>query len=451
MFARMPMLQAMGMGLGLGLMAQACSSSESMVGDSGYHPTFDAGVADGGGHDGGGVDSGFDAGQPADTLIRRLSVGISNAQGNGDSDYPSISSDGRISVFRSMATNLVAGDTNGAADVFVHDADMGTTRRVSVGPSGVQGNDYSGQAFVSGNGRFVSFTTGASNLVPPFDTGGIFNVIVRDLEASVNHYASVGYAGVPANSESGSSLVYQKSPVSYDGRFVAFPSDATNIVNPDPINLSDIYVRDLTSTAATQRVSIVPTDTAETLNYEVSMSSDGRYVSFTSFSGAEYRVYVRDRSAGTTELVSANSSASPIEGGNSSISADGRYVAFHSGSQIYLRDRTAGTTTLIAEGGFPSISGNGRFIAFSSNSPSLVSGDTNSSMDVFVYDRSTGSIRRASVGEGGIQANGSSDAPFISGDGRYVVFHSGASNLVTGDTNGRVDVFRVSVERLFNP
>jgi uncharacterized repeat protein (TIGR01451 family) len=146
-----------------------------------------------------------------------------------------------------------------------------------------------------------------------------------------------------------------------------------------------------------------------------------------------------------------------------SISADGRYVAFHSDSgelvtgdtndrdDVFLHDRQTSQTTRIsvtssgeqvdAESRQPSISSDGRYIAFHSDGAPLVSGDTNSSFDIFVHDRQTGQVQRVSVASGGAQANSYSYNPSISNDGRYVAFESQATNLVTGDTNGAYDIF----------
>ena len=175
--------------------------------------------------------------------------------------------------------------------------------------------------------------------------------------------------------------------------------------------------------------------------------------------------------AGVTKRVSVSSKGAQgdDDSGNSgvAISADGRFVAFDSYAttlvpgdsngvpDIFVRDRVRGTTERVslgphgvqAEGGKgegsygPSISGNGRFVAFSSYATNLVAGDTNGFEDVFVRDRESGTTERVSVGPHGVQANGSSDFPSISANGRFVAFESHAANLVPGDTNGAFDVF----------
>ncbi|NLF49567.1 MAG: hypothetical protein GX577_00375, partial [Leptolinea sp.] len=146
-----------------------------------------------------------------------------------------------------------------------------------------------------------------------------------------------------------------------------------------------------------------------------------------------------------------------------SISADGRYVAFHSPAMnlvtgdmngftdVFVHDRTTGATTLLSvasdgtqgtgESMYPSISADGRYVAFHSDASSLVTGDTNSRHDIFVHDRITGITTRVSVASDGTQGNNYSSDLSISADGRYVVFQSAASNLVSGDTNSADDVF----------
>ena len=95
----------------------------------------------------------------------------------------------------------------------------------------------------------------------------------------------------------------------------------------------------------------------------------------------------------------------------------------------------------IAGSNQPAISANGRYVAFVSFASNLVTGDTNATSDIFVYDRQTGATERVSVGAGGTQSNGASNQPDISADGRYVAFESDASNLIGADTNGETDIF----------
>jgi Tol biopolymer transport system component len=334
---------------------------------------------------------------------------------NAQSDYPVISADGRFVAFSSFATDLVPGDDNLSEDVFVHDrlnGPNGTTTRVSVATGGEQGNSDSNTPSISADGRFVAFQSGATNLVPG-DNNLVWDVFVHDRLTGTTTRVSVAPGGGQANSWSG------EPSINGDGRFVAFSSGATNLVPVDG--------------------SCPP--------------------------GHGAQVYVHDRVSGTNTLVSQNILGCPGTGpvsSNPSINADGRYVAFQSDSinlpgangftQIFVRNLQLGTTTLVSKSTLgasglnfsnnSSISADGRFVAFQSIATNLVPGDTNSIDDVFVHDCLTGTTTRVSVASvGGGQGDNFSLTPRISGDGRFVAFQSGATNLVPSDSNGTFDVF----------
>jgi Tol biopolymer transport system component len=171
----------------------------------------------------------------------RISVGSAGQQANGASYEPAVSADGRYIVFDSFASNLVAGDTNGAGDVFVRDLAAGTTTRVSVGSAGQQGNDYSLGSAVSASGRYVAFTSRASNLVVG-DTNSKLDVFVRDLAAGTTTRISLSSAGKQASKNSGGAAV------SATGRYIVFASNAPNLVTGDTNGVRDIYMRDLPET-----------------------------------------------------------------------------------------------------------------------------------------------------------------------------------------------------------
>jgi Tol biopolymer transport system component len=164
-----------------------------------------------------------------------VSVASDGTQGNGDSVSPSISADGRYVAFMSYAYNLVPGDTNGKADVFVHDRLTGQTTRVSVASDGTQGNDGSGGASISANGRYVAFVSGASNLVPG-DTNGKADVFVHDRLTGQTTRVSVASDGTEGNSDS----IYPS--ISADGRYVAFQSWASNLIPRDTNGAWDVFV-----------------------------------------------------------------------------------------------------------------------------------------------------------------------------------------------------------------
>jgi Tol biopolymer transport system component len=426
----------------------------------------------------------LDPGQGTDIFVHdrqtgqttRVSVDSAGAQANNESAYPRFSADGRYVAFLSWASNLVAGDTNGYADVFVHDRLSGTTARANVDSAGAQGNLEGGNnpPSISADGRYVAFASDASNLVAG-DTNGMIDpyagedVFVIARPGTGTSRVSVDSGGLQGNNDS------FNASISADGRFVAFNSGANNLVPVDTNTNGDVFVRDR-FTGTTTRVSVDNGGLQVNAgSYNASISADGRFVAFRSDAanllpsgscppGAGPQVYVRDRDLGTTTLVSQNNLGCPGTGPMSdypSISADGRYVAFQSDSinlpgangfiQIFVRDLQSGTASLVSKStlGAPglnlsfksSISADGRFVAFYSSANNLVPVDTNGRADVFVHDRLTGTTTLVSVDSVGLQGDGSSVMPSISADGRFVAFESYATNLVTGDTNGDRDVF----------
>lgn len=401
-------------------------------------------------------------------ITTRISVATGGAQGNADSRNPSISADGRFVAFESYASNLVAGDTNNSADVFVHDRQTGETTRVSVTSGGTQGNRDSLDPSLSGDGRIVAFVSSASNLVAG-DTNNYDDVFVHDRQTGQTTSLSVAIGGAQAT---GASLNPTISP---DGRFVAFESTAYNLVPGDTNGWTDIFVRDR-QTGQTTRVNVA-TGGAQangpSHSSSIPISADGRFVAFASnafnlvaedTNGSTQDVFVRDLQLGQTALVSISTGGEQGNGYSDapSISADGRWVVFSSasslvagdtnGSQrdVFARDRQTEQTTLVsvATGGGqgishskdPSLTADGRMVVFSSASR-LDAGDNNGQWDIFAHDRHTEHTALVSVATGGAQGNRGSHFPSISANGRFVAFESFASNLVAGDTNDWLDVF----------
>ena len=401
-------------------------------------------------------------------VSQRVNVDSSGTQANNYSYFTSISADGRYVGFHSYASNLVPGDTNAAEDVFIRDRASGTTTRVSVDSSGIQGNGISSSPSLSADGRYVAFWSYASNLVVG-DTNAVQDVFVRDRQSATTVRASVNSSAAQA---SGSSF---DPSISGDGRYVAFVSAATNLVSGDTNGFTDIFVRDLSS-GTTVRASVDSSGLqANGDSYEPSVSGDGRYVAFVSTAtnlvsgdtNGNTDIFVRDLSSGITVRASVDSTGAQALGGPClypSFSANGRYVVFKSDatnlvpgdtngySDIFVRDLLGGTTLRAsvdssgaqALGGVSdtaSISADGRYVAFGSNATNLVSSDTNTAEDVFLRDLSIGTTARVSVSSSGAQSNQGSSAPSVSADGRFVAFASDASTLVAGDTNGLGDIF----------
>ena len=205
-----------------------------------------------------------------------VSASSSGERGNNDSLSNSISANGRFVAFRSFATNLVPGDTNNTSDIFVRDLLTNTTTRVSVDSAGNQGN-YTSENFpsISADGRFVAFQSYATNIVPG-DTNNQSDIFVRDLSTNTTTLVSVSSSGDRGNGRSA------LPSISADGRFVTFESDATNLVPGDTNNRQDSFVRDLL-TNTTTRVSVSSSgDQGNDLSIPSSISPDGRFVAFAS-------------------------------------------------------------------------------------------------------------------------------------------------------------------------
>jgi Tol biopolymer transport system component len=269
----------------------------------------------------------------------RVSVGSTGRQANAGSGFPAISANGRYVAFISLASNLVAGDTNHASDVFVHDRATGQTRRMSVSSRGRQGNGWSETPALSADGRYVTFTSIASNLVAG-DTNGLPDAFVRDRTRGETRRVSVsssGRQGAGPRYSNGSNA----PSVSANGRYVAFRSDMTNLVPGDTNHVFDIFVNDRV-TRQTRRVSIATRGgqaNAESLGSPV-VSADGRYVAFASLATNLVEndrneitdVFIRDRRTHRTFLASLGSTGGQGTDGSwpATFSADNRYLAFSS-------------------------------------------------------------------------------------------------------------------------
>jgi Tol biopolymer transport system component len=285
---------------------------------------------------------------------QRVSIGPGGVQGDEASLFAvAISAGGRFVAFNSGASNLVRRDTNGFPDVFIRDLRAGRTELVSVSSNGVQGDGSSGGfrgVTLSAAGRFVAFSSDATNLVPG-DTNGFPDVFVRDRRTSTTERVSVGPSGVQGNGESGSSrdgpirsVLGLAVAISAGGRFVAFESDASNLVPRDTNGFRDVFVRDR-RTGKTVRVSVGPDGVqgnGDSGSDGVAISPGGHFVAFSSNAanlvpGDTNRlkdVFVHDRRTGRSQRVSVRSRGRQGNGesGGPSLSAEGRFVAFYSGA-----------------------------------------------------------------------------------------------------------------------
>lgn len=340
--------------------------------------------------------------------VERVSVNSAGLESNGDSLNPAISADGRYVAFESMASNLVPNDGNGVADIFVHDRQSGATVRVSVSSSGQEGQGASHGPAFSGDGRYVAFWSDAPNLVPD-DGNALADVFLYERQTGTIERISVDTAGQDADGAS------RNPSLSYNGRYVAFESQAGDLVAGDGSSISDVFVRDRQQ-GTTVRVSVnLAGEGGNNHSYQPAISADGRFLVF--------------HSQATNLVTDDNNNA-----------ADVFFYSLEDGSLERVSLNNAGQEGNGASN-FASISGDGRYIAFSSFANNLADGEIYNYLDVYVRDRWTATTERGSVDATGYSPNGVSVNPALSADGRFVAFDSSASNLVEGDTNGRIDVF----------
>lgn len=403
--------------------------------------------------------------------IERVSVSSDEVEANGDSflhHYDAVSADGRFVVFESDANNLVPNDGNALRDVFLRDRAAGTTIRVSEAWNGGDALGESRYPSISEDGRWIAFSSDAPDIVAD-DTNGAQDVFVFDRQTGQIARISLTWNGSEGNDSS------RTPSISGNGRYVAFRSNATNLLFQPLDQSRSIYVRDL-QTGANQLASLTWDDLQENGgSWFPHMSADGRHVAFISNStnlvdfdtNDVNDIFIRHLDLGVTMMISANVDGGAANGnsGGFGISADGRFAGIFSNAtdllppgvdgnglqDAFVRDLEASFTERVSVSSTgeeatglsqpATLDGSGRYAVFSSEASNLVVGDANGVTDTFARDRTTGITTLISVTAAGIQANADCVAPTVSADGRFVVFHSLADNLVPYDTLGHQDVF----------
>jgi hypothetical protein len=406
--------------------------------------------------------------------ISRVSVDGAGVQANFESYLPFLSGDGRLVTFTTSATNLVAGDTNATQDVYAFDRTTCTPTRISISTGGAQSSSPSGGGVISADASVVGFVSQGSELVAG-DTNSAIDAFVRNRILNQTTRVSLGTGSVQANGPS-------VPPVfSGDGRYAVFSSLANNLVSADTNGVADIFIRDR-NTGTTTRIlgtgSVQPNGSAGVYT----ISDDGRYIAFASEASnlvagdtnGHRDIFLYDRTTAALTKVTPDIASPPgVLNYSVDLSSDGRYLAFSSNASnvvasdtnsvadAFVFDRTTAQTTRVSvssangegdgESIFPSISGDGRFVVFLSSATNLVAGDTNGFADVFLRDRLLNTTERVSVDASGTQANGASEfAPAISANGAVIAFDSVATNLVANDTNNASDIFVVNRVALLN-
>lgn len=426
-----------------------------------------------------------DSNHTRDVFVRDHQTGVTklvsvNAagtdSGNDGSNLRDISADGRFVAFDSFASDLVDTDTDHTGDVFVRDMQTGITKLVSINAAGTDsGNAYSWNPKISADGRFVAFESFANDLVDTNDANNGFDVFVRDLQTDITILVSINTTGTSSGKD-----LSAGAEISANGRFVAFHSRANDLVDfIDTNNRTDVFVRDL-QTGVTELVSVndAGTDSGNNISLSKVISANGRSVAFVSLAtdlvaiddtNNKEDVYVRDLHMGITELVNVNAAGDDSGNGrslNPKMSADGQLVTFQSRASdlidtdtdneedVFVRNLQRGITELVSVNAAetssgnglsvnPEISANGRFVAFHSFASDLVDTDTNNNtQDVFVRNLQTGFTELVSINiEGTGSGNDRSFNPKISANGRLIAFSSFANDLEETDSNDQIDVF----------
>ena len=399
---------------------------------------------------------------------------VSTQTGGGQKSYytsyvSNPSADGRYIAFSDASSDLVPGDNNNKIDVFVKDIVTNTTTRVSVSTQGVEGNDDSNEPELSSDGRYVVFSSYASNLVANDNNNGE-DIFVHDMQLGTTTLVSSDTGGVINPNW----LFAEYPSFSADGRYVTF----STIEKSGP---GQVYRKDL----QTGETDVVSSDSTgirgNNSSMDSGMSTDGRYIAFDSFAtnlvagnpnGGNGDIYLKDMQTGITELISVGSGGGMFQYGVAlSVSESGRYVVFSSGYEhmisgettgniinVFLRDRQNGITTLVSrsidgtDAGTQNyngkISSDGRFVAFDSDATNLVAGDGDGHNDLFLYDVNSATMKLISrdvygseIYSGNLLVSGN-----FSYGGKFITFVSDGSYVVPNVQSSQLNAYVTAVD-----
>jgi Tol biopolymer transport system component len=385
------------------------------------------------------------------------------------STEPSISANGRFIAFSSRALNLVAGETEGTDDydIFVRDMEFGTTSLISASTTGTKGNSHSHNPVISADGTKVAFRSLASNLVAN-DTNSEADIFIRD--GTTTERVSVATGGAQGESPFNNGVTNWRPAISADGRYVAFSSMMTNLVASDTNDAADVFLRDRQD-GTTIRVSVSTAGGQGTgFSENPAISSDGRFIAFQStaidlVAGDTNNIsdiFVRDTLLTATTRVSLANQGGQVFGGNANnaaISGDGRYVVFASTDSqfvlgdvgfredIFIHDRTTAITRRVStsedgvqgdnDSRVPAISSDGMYVAFHSYAETLIPNDNNNDWEDVFVTRWQGVSAPPNVN---LMRNGG----FGSGVANWLTFATpDASFIVSQVTGGVFEFYRV--------
>lgn len=323
---------------------------------------------------------------------------------------PAVSDDGRFVAFLAYEPGLVSGYAGTHRDVYVKDMQTGAIDVSSVSSSGSAGDGDAASVALSANGRYVVFSSAASNLVPG-DTNSMNDIFVRDRQNGATTLVSKSYTGGVANGGS------MWASISCDGAYVAFSSAASDLVASDTNSNGAVFLAD--------RITGDMTD--------ITLNENG----YATGSAAP-----QVSCDGTTVVF--DSTASNLVSGDTNGYED--IFAYDVMSHVIDRitvSSSGGQSTRYPDEGFStrSVSYDGQYVVYSAYDNGLVSSDTNSKDDVYLRDRKNGTTQLISMRSVSTPAVSDSYYPSISEDGKYVGYISNDSNLVAGDTNSEPDIF----------
>ncbi len=335
--------------------------------------------------------------------LEKHPVLANGTEGNGGSDRPSLSQDGRYLAFQSSSNNL--GGNASFRDIYLVDRMSNTIDLITLDTNGEATDGFSNSPTISGNGSKIVFSSSATDLVAG-DGNASTDVFLYDVVTEEISRVSVDKDGNDGDDDSFSITI------SRNGSWVAFTSRATDMVDGDSEGFSDVFME---GNGVRTRVTETATGVGgDGVSGSQAFSTNGEVLVFLSRARnlvpgtlSWDKVIVYDRLSDSFELASVDSNK---------VVAD-------------------------ADCQCPAVSGDGSIVAFYSAATNLVSGDTKGFNDIFVRDRTSGETERISVNPGGEGANGDSFSPRISEDGRHVAFYSSASDLVPNDNNNQPDLF----------